>query len=104
MPLTRRRYVQVDGRLIEVPLNFGNVRPSDTDRLLWNDRAYQDVGDPRFHSRTSHREFMKREGLTTLDDFKGHFANAEQRRAQALQGKDVSRREDIARALEKRHG
>jgi hypothetical protein len=101
--MTRRRYIQRDGVLIEVPLNY-SPEPKNSDAALWNDRAYQDVGDPRFHSRTSHREFMKREGLTTVDDFKGHFASAEQQRAQALQGKDVSRKGDIARALEKHRG
>ena len=99
----RRRYIQRDGVLIEVPLNYVPER-RNTDALLWNDRAYQDVGDPRFHSRTSHREYMQREGLTTIDDYKGQFVRDEQRRAQVLQGKDASRREDIARALEKRHG
>ena len=101
--MTRRRYIQRDGVLVEVPLNYA-PEPKNSDAALWNDRAYQDVCDPRFHSRSSHREFMKREGLTTIDDFKGHFANAEQRRAQALQGKDASRKGDIARALEKHRG
>lgn len=101
--MTRRRYIQRDGVLIEVPLNYV-PEARNTDALLWNDRAYQDVCDPRFHSRTSHREFMQREGLTTVDDFKGHFANAEQRRSQVLQGKDASRKGDIARALEKHRG
>ena len=101
--MTRRRYIQVNGELIEVPLNYVPP-PKNSDAVLWNDRSYQDANDPRFASRTQHREFMKRHGLTTVDDFKEHFAREEQRRAQVLQGKDISRREDIARALEKRHG
>lgn len=100
----RRRYIQVNGELIEVPLDY-RAPPKNADAVLWNDRAYQDANDPRFASRSQHREYMKREGLTTVDDFKGQFANAAKERAEFFTtGKDRSRREDIARALEKRHG
>lgn len=98
----RRRYIQRDGVLVEVPLNY-TPEPRNTDSVLWNDRAYQDVGDPRFHSRTSHREFMQREGLTTVDDFKGTFREAREKRAAFYRGEDASRKGDIARALEKTH-
>jgi hypothetical protein len=102
--MTRRRYIQVNGELIEVPLNYAPP-PKNADAVLWNDRAYQDANDPRFTSRTQHREYMKRHGLTTVDDFTGHFAAEAKRRAEFLTtGKDASRRDDIARALEKRHG
>ena len=100
----RRRYIQVDGKLIEVPLDY-RPPPRNSDALLWNDRSYQDANDPRFASRSEHREYMKRHGLTTVDDFKGQFASEQKRREQFLQkGTDTSRREDVARALEKRHG
>jgi hypothetical protein len=99
----RRRYIQRDGELIEVPLNF-QPEPRNSDAVLWNDRAYQDVGDPRFHSRTSHREFMRREGLTTVDDFKDSFKQAREKRLAFYRGEDTSRKADIARALEKVRG
>ena len=101
--MTRRRYVQINGELIEVPLDYVPP-PRNHDSVLWNDRSYQDVGDPRFHSRTSHREYMKRHDLTTVDDFKGTFAKAEKQRADFFSGNDPSRREDIARALERGRG
>jgi len=100
----RRRYIQVNGELIEVPLNYV-PSPKNSDAVLWNDRSYQDANDPRFTSRTQHREFMNRHGLTTVDDFKGYFAAQEKRRAEFLTtGKDASRSDDIARAFEKHHG
>lgn len=75
------------------------------DEVLWNDRSYQDANDPRFHSRKSHRDYMKREGLTTVDDFKGHFANAGKARERYYtDGHDPSRRADVARAMERRRG
>jgi len=102
--MTRRRYIQVNGELIEVPLNYAPP-PKNSDAVLWNDRSYQEANDPRFASRTQHREYMKRNGLTTVDDFKGHFAAEEKRRAEFLTtGKDPSRREDLARAMEKHRG
>ena len=101
--MTRRRYVQINGELVEVPLDHVSA-PRNHDALLWNDRSYQDVNDPRFHSRTSHREYMKRTGLTTVDDFKSTFARAAEERAARARGEDASRRADIARALEQRRG
>jgi hypothetical protein len=99
----RRRYIQRDGVLIEVPLNYAPP-PPNTDSVLWNDRPYQDMNDPRFSSRSQHREFMKREGLTTVDDFKDNFKQAREKRLAFYRGEDASRKEDVARALEKHRG
>lgn len=100
----RRRYIQVNGELVEVSRDYAPP-PRGADEVLWNDRSYQDACDPRFSSRTQHREYMKRKGLTTIDDFKQHFASAAKQRAEFFTtGKDASRREDVARALEKAHG
>lgn len=100
----RRRYIQIEGKLIEVPLDY-TPPARNSDSLLWNDRSYQDANDSRFASRSEHRDYMKRHGLTTVDDFKGQFAREQKLRERFLQhGTDATRREDIARALDKQRG
>ena len=96
----RRRWIQQkDGSLLEVDPNY--VNPGNTDYVLWNDRQYQDANDPRFASRTQHREYMRSRGLTTADDFKGTWSSAERQRAEFYaRAPDRSRREDVARAVE----
>lgn len=97
-----RRFIQINGELVEVGPGYrAPVRNHDS--VLWNDRSYQDVGDPRFTSRTQHREFMKRTGLTTIDDFTQHNQREAKRRAEFYRsGADRERRTDVARAMEKR--
>jgi len=52
----------------------------------------EDIG-----SRTKHREYMKRSGLTTIDDFKGHFDRKAKERDEFYRGeqKDTSLRQEI---------
>lgn len=87
--------------MVEVPLDYvAEDTPSRVnDSALWNDRAYQDMNDPRFSSRTQHREYMKQHGLTTVDDYRGEWKSKEYRRLQVKQGIDPSRRKDIDRAI-----
>lgn len=100
----RRRFIQQkDGTLLEVSLDYV-PEPVRHDSVLWNDRGYQDANDPRFSSRTRHRAYMKRHGLTTVDDYTQQFARDAAKRAEVLSGVDRTRRGDIARALEKHRG
>ena len=57
-------------------------------------------------SKKKHREYMKRHGLATADDFKGEWARAEKRREDVYTGRHdkQQRREAVARALEKANG
>ena len=75
----RRRFIQVGLELVEVSRDYVPT-PRNADALLWNDRSYQDANDPRFSSRSEHRAYMKANGLTTIDDYKGHFAAERKRR------------------------
>lgn len=97
----KRRFVQdpVTLDLIEVTDDYVGTRGVSTDSILWNDRQYQDMGDPRFTSREQHRQFMKQNGLTTADDYQGQWKKDERRRELALQGHDPSRKQDIAEAI-----
>lgn len=96
-----RRFIQINGELIEVT-GEGRDRARGADHILWNDRAYQDMNDPRFSSRSQHRDYMKRNNLSTVDDYTQQWKRAEEKRDQfRTKGTDASRRADIVRALEK---
>lgn len=101
----RRRFVMIDGELVEVTSDYvAPTRSGGTsgDAALWNDRLYQDGGDPRFSSRAQHRDFMRRNGLTTADDFRNSWPKDQQRRVDFREkGTDPSRKQDVIRALDK---
>ena len=107
----RKRYFQIDGELFEVTADY-TAPPrgggASGDSALWNDRIYQDCNDPRFSSRTQHRDYMRRNGLTTVDDFKDHWKRAEAKRLEyRTTGRDPTRLQHIIDAvhkLESRHG
>ena len=101
----KRRFVQdpVTHELVEVSADY----VSDTrnqDAVLWNDRAYQDLNDPRFTSRSQHREFMARHGLATTSDFPGQWKEQERVRNERKRGIDPTRIRDIVNAAHKLRG
>jgi hypothetical protein len=77
--------------------------PPRADGLLYNDRHYIDSrasDGTDISSRAKHREYMRANGLTTMDDFKGEWAKAAEKRAEYYTGKRGSvSRDDIARAI-----
>ena len=88
---------QSDGSLVEVTGGSRPVRRDDS--ALWNDRSYQDAGDPRFNSRTTHRQYMRDHGLTTADDYAGTWDRAAKDRAAFYtNAPDPARRGDVERA------
>ena len=97
-----RRFVQAsDGELIEVgpdyvPIERASNRyvgDSHYDGLRASDGA--DIS-----TRTKHREYMRRTGLATVDDFGGHFkAEAARRERFFREGHDPTRRPQIERAV-----
>ena len=93
--------MQIDGVLVPKE----NVREREVavdSGALWGDRSYAGLratdGTP-IDTRTKHREYMKKNNLTTVDDFKDHFEREERRRISFQQGEDAERRADIVRAL-----
>ena len=81
----------------------GEQVPARHDGLLYNDRIYDglraDDGSD-ISSRTRHREYMKNNGLTTMDDFKGEWEKARQQRDDYFTGKrGTITRSDIERAI-----
>ena len=101
--MTRRRFVQVKGELVEVSLDYQS-EPRNADSVLWNDRAYQDMNDPRFSSRSEHREYMRRHGLSTADDYTEYWAKKARERAEFYRGADPERKTDLAKAFTVRRG
>ena len=96
-----RRFIQDPNtlELLEVDANYIPLARNG-DAALWNDRVYQDGGDPRFRSRTQHRQFMQREGLTTIDDYANEFKKRTAERRRFLEtGYDPTRRPVIERAI-----
>lgn len=93
------------GKLVEGP---GPRRVDGSgDGWRFSDRLYSGspfvgVDGTVIDSKRKHREYMKRHNLTTVDDFKGTWDRAAQERAKWYsEGRDPSRRQDIARALQK---
>jgi len=99
----KHRYIQdsVTGKLYEVDLGYSAPLP-DSQHLLWNDRDYKDLKTSDgvdISSRAKHKEYMKRTGLTTMDDYKETWAKAQAKREEyRVKGGSVSR-EDVARAI-----
>ena len=97
----RRRYVQIDGELVEVD-RAGRALPVDSG-ALWGDRGYAGLratdGTP-IDSRTKHREYMRMHGLTTADDFTDEWrAAAARREAFYRRAADPERPGEIAHAI-----
>ena len=88
--------------MVEVSVTY--EAPARADGALWNDKHYEGLkatDGTDISSRTKHREYMKRNGLTTADDFKDTWAKAGQKRAEYYQGKGggAVTRDDIGRAI-----
>lgn len=101
--MTRRRYIQdrQTGELIEVTSDYQAPLRNDAG-ALWGDSSYEGMratDGTDISSRSKHREYMRANNLTTVDDFKDTWAKAqEQRERYYTQGGTFSRR-DIERAI-----
>jgi hypothetical protein len=97
------------GKLVEGP---GPRRVDGSgDGWRYSDRIYS--GSPfKAHdgtiidSKKKHRDYMKRHGLTTTDDYKGEWSRKAKEREAFYTGRHDrdARREAVARALEKHRG
>ena len=99
----RRRFVQIGLELVEV----GNDYVPDTGRsvVVVGDRHYDGLrasDGTDISTRAKHREYMRRNGLTTIDDYKNEWSEAARRRAAHYtdgSGDRPARLEDVARAV-----
>jgi hypothetical protein len=73
--------------------------------LVMGDRHYDGLAatdGTDISTRTKHREYMKKHGLTTMDDFQGQWKREAERRARYFQGQPGTgavKRDDVARAI-----
>jgi len=101
--MTRRRYIQDrhTGELIEVTSDYQAPMRNDAG-ALWGDRHYDGAratDGTDISTRSKHREYMRLNNVTTVDDFKDTWAKArEQRERLYTQGGTFSRR-DVERAI-----
>jgi hypothetical protein len=100
--MTRRRYIQIKGELIEVTPDYQPDLRADSG-ALWGDRSYDglkatdgtDIG-----SRSKHREYMRANNLATADDFKGTWERAKKEREQLYTRGGTFRKSDVERAID----
>lgn len=103
--MTRRRYIQDPETLemIEVTPDFESFKESAKGRgALWNDRHYDGVratDGTDISTRKKHREYMKANNLTTTDDFKETWAQAQKKREDYFTKGGSIRRTDVERAM-----
>lgn len=101
--MAKRRFIfdKEQFELVEVTADY--EQPArDRQDLLWNDRVYNDMkatDGSDISSRAKHREYMKRNGLTTADDFKETWAKDAQKRAEYFQKGGSVTKEDVSRAI-----
>jgi hypothetical protein len=101
--MARKRWVQIDGELVEVGSDYvgEHMHHGRVHGDLHYDGLRATDGTP-IDTRTKHREYMKKHGLTTADDFKGEWSKTSQQRAEFYQkAPDPNRPRDIAAAIEK---
>lgn len=101
--MTRRRWIQdrKTGELIEVTADYQPELRNDSG-ALWGDQSYQGLqasDGTDISSRTKHREYMKANNLTTMDDFKDSWAQAKVSRERYMTEGGSFKRADIERAI-----
>jgi len=100
----RRRWVYVDGvgyevGVDEIPENPMEMRPHC---MVIGDSHYDGLratDGTDISTRTKHREYMKRNNLTTMDDFNGVFKQALEKKAEYVTKGGTVKREHIERAI-----
>ena len=102
--MTRRRFIQMREppyELIEVTDDYTPSMRTDSG-ALWGDRSYDGMKAPDgtdISTRTKHREYMKANGVTTMDDFKETWAQAKVSRERYMTEGGSFKRADIERAI-----
>lgn len=106
--MTRRRFIQDPAtlELVEITADYQPDARSG-DASLWGDRSYDGLRAPDgtdISSRSKHKAYLKATGLTTADDFKGSWTQAQQARENYQRNGGTISREDIARSIAKMKG
>jgi hypothetical protein len=99
--MTRRRFVYIDGEPVEVTADY--VAPPRDHGRVHGDLHYDGLRAPDgtdISTRTKHREYMKRTGLTTADDFSVTWQKQRAEREAYYKGeRGTITKHDIGRAI-----
>ena len=103
--MARRRFIwdrELD-TLVEVTPDYEQPGRDDARNILASDAIYDGLrasdGTP-IDTRTKHREYMRRNGLTTIDDFTDTWKHARKQRDDYYTGKKGTvTKDDIGRAI-----
>lgn len=102
--MTRKSYVQINGKLVDKEELAAREHYTDSG-ALWGDRHYDGMTAPDgtdISTRSKHREYLKRSGLVTFDDYQGTFAKQQEARDAYHSGqRGTISRNDIQRTIEK---
>lgn len=102
--MTRRRFIQSKEppyELIEITADYQPELRNDSG-VLWGDRHYDGAratDGTDISTRTKHREYMKANNVTVMDDFKDTWAKAQAQREQLFTEGGTFRRQDVERAI-----
>jgi hypothetical protein len=102
MTRKRYRYDPESGEMIETTA-LGRQRSATATGALWNDSQYHGLratDGTDISSRKKHREYMKRNGLTTADDFNSSWARAKEERERYMRHGGSVRKQDIVQAIQ----
>ncbi len=99
--MTRRRWIQINGELIEVTQDHQPEMRNDSG-ALWGDRSYDGLratDGTDISTRSKHQAYMKANNLTTIDDYKDTWAKAQAQREHYRQHGGTFNRRDVERAI-----
>lgn len=101
--MAKRRWIQdrKTGELIEVTADYQAELRTDSG-ALWGDGSYDGMratDGTDISSRTKHREYMKANGLTTVDDFKDTWSQNQAKRERLFTEGGTFSKRDIERAI-----
>lgn len=106
--MTRRKFVYDEemGEMVEVTTSYQQVKKGALNHMgnLWGDRHYDGLRAPDgadISTRKKHRDYMKKMGYATADDFKGQWDRAAKERERYMQHGGSFRKQDIAEAIRK---
>jgi len=102
--MTKKRYIQSKEppfELIEVPDDYQPALATDSG-ALWGDSSYDGMratDGTDISTRSKHREYMRANNLTTMDDYKDTWAKSQAQREHYRQHGGTFSRRDVERAI-----
>ncbi len=100
----RSRWVQIDGKLVPVGIDYAQPGTDQSAVYIIGDKNYHGMQSPidgaDISTKTKHYNYMKQKGLALTDDFKGEWSKAAEDR---VTGKDPTRKQAVIDAVNKHY-